>query len=160
MLAFDASSIIHAWDNYPVEQFPPMWNWIASQIQREVFLIPKVAFEEVNGKTPECAKWLRDNNIQRLTVSNDIIQAAMRIRSLLGIQDDKYHPKGVGENDILIIATALIQNLRLVPEEARQLNLPEMKAKMKIPAVCALQEVGVRCMNFIDLIKESEAVFQ
>ncbi len=31
MLAFDASSI-HAWDNYPIIQFPGLWDWMASQI--------------------------------------------------------------------------------------------------------------------------------
>ena len=160
MLAFDASGVIHAWDNYPVKQFPPLWTWIASQVQDGEFLIPKVAFDETKDKVPECAEWLRDENIQRIEVSNDILQAAMRIKSQLGIQDDQYHAKGVGENDILIVATAFVQEMELVSEEARQNNLPQDKRKMKIPAVCNLQEVQVTCINFVDLIKRSEEVFQ
>lgn len=31
MLAFDASSIIHGWDNYPIEQFPGLWAWMGDE---------------------------------------------------------------------------------------------------------------------------------
>ncbi len=160
MLAFDASAVIHAWDNYPKKQFPPLWNWIASQVQEGEFLMPRVAFEETKDKVPECATWLKDNSIQRIEVSNDILQEAMRIKSQLGIQEDHYHAKGVGENDILIIASAFVQELELVSEEARQNNLPQVKKKMKIPAVCKLQIVRVPCINFIEWIKRSEKVFR
>ncbi len=160
MQAFDASAVIYAWDNYPVKQFPSLWTWIASQIQEGDFLMPAVAFKETKDKVPECATWLREKNIQRIEVSNDILQEAMRIKGLLGIKDDHYHAKGVGENDILIVATAFIGNLELVSEEARQSNLPQEKRKMKIPAVCNLREIGLPCINFIEWIKRSEKVFQ
>jgi len=47
MLAFDASSIIHAWDNYPEKQFPPLWEWISDNIESGEFVMAQVAFEEV-----------------------------------------------------------------------------------------------------------------
>lgn len=131
MQAFDASSIIFAWDTYPVDQFPPLWNWIAAQIRDEAFLISKVAFEEVDRKSPDCGEWLRDNDIRRVDMSNEIIQEALRIKTLLGIQADKYHPNGVGENDLLIIATASIWQVELVSDEGRQLLAPQNMTKMK-----------------------------
>ena len=33
MRVFDASSMIYAWDNYPIGQFPGMWEWMGSQIE-------------------------------------------------------------------------------------------------------------------------------
>lgn len=53
MQVFDASSMIYAWDNYPVRQFPGLWQWIASQIKVEALVMPSVAFDEVAHKTPE-----------------------------------------------------------------------------------------------------------
>jgi len=104
---FDASSMIYAWNHYPVRQFPGLWQWIAAQIEEKNLKMPSVAFvEEVAKESPDCAKWLKDHNLELLEITNAITQDAMRIKGLLGIVDDNYHPKGVGENDILILATA------------------------------------------------------
>ena len=157
---FDASSIIYAWDNYPADQFPPFWDWVKSEVQLNHFSIPKIAFEEVEHKAPDCSEWLKDANIRRLPVTDAIIQEAMRIKTLLEIQEDHYHRDGVGENDLLIIATARSEGLVLISNEARQINLPETAAKKSIPAVCADPQVAVDCIDFITLIKQSGRVFR
>jgi len=159
MPIFDASSMIHAWDNYPLGQFPGLWEWMATQIEEQSLMMPNVAFEEVAHKTPDCGDWLRANNLERLDISNTVVQEAMRIKKLLGIVGDGYHPKGVGENDILIIASARVHRAELVSDEGRQ-KLPDIPAKRKIPAVCAMPDVSVPCINFIDFIKRSNAVFR
>lgn len=160
MRVFDASSMIYAWDNYPVGQFPGLWDWMANQIEAKQLVMPSVAFEEVQLKTPDCGEWLRDNNLEQLAISNAILQEAKRIKGLLGIVDDNYHPKGVGENDILIIATARQHGAELVSDEELQTNLPQISSKKKIPAVCTMLSVSVFCINFIEYIKASGAVFR
>lgn len=160
MQVFDASSMIYAWDNYPVQQFPGLWEWMARQIKSKKLLMPSVAFEEVKNKTPDCGVWLRDNNLERLEISNAIIQDAMRIKGLLGIVDDNYHSNGVGENDIFIIATARAFHMELVSDEKKQIAPPQISSKRKIPAVCAMTGVTVACINFIDYIKRSGEVFR
>ena len=92
-------------------------------------------------------------------MTNEILQEAMRIKTLLGIQEDRYSPKGVDEKDLLIIATASIEGLVLISDEAKQATLPRDLAKMKIPAVCADVHVDVECIDFITLIKQSGRVF-
>ncbi|MEW8683517.1 MAG: DUF4411 family protein [Candidatus Thiodiazotropha endolucinida] len=159
MHVFDASSIIHAWINYPIDNFPPMWNWFSSQIDSGEFSIPRVALEEVSLKSPECGKWLNNNDINVLQLTNDVLQLAAEIKHLLGIDEDEYHAKGVGENDLFIIATAKLSNATLVSDERRQFRLPDVMSKCKIPAVCDLDEVGVVCIPFIELIKGSGAIF-
>jgi hypothetical protein len=159
MQVFDASSMIYAWDNYPVRQFPPLWKWIAGQIEQTNLVMPRVAFDEVVKKTPDCGDWLKENNLEQLEINNEIILAAMLIKELLRIVDDNYHAHGVGENDIFIIATAQTHRAELVSEEKRQTTPPTIPSKRKIPAVCVMKEVAVPCINFIEYIKRSDEVF-
>jgi hypothetical protein len=151
--------MIYAWDNYPMRQFPPLWEWMATQVEERQLVMPSVAFDEVANKTPDCGKWLKDNDLEPIEISNMVMQDAMRIKLLLGIVGDKYRA-GVGENDLLIIATARAQRAKLVSEERRQNDLPKELPNYKIPAVCAMVEVSVPCINFIDFIKHSAVVFR
>ena len=156
---FDASSMIYAWDNYPVLQFPGLWEWMATQIEERKLVMPSVAFGEVVNKTPDCGKWLKDNELEQIEISNVVVQDAMRIKLLLGIVGDKYKT-GVGENDLFIIATAREQRAELVSDERKQPDLPKEPHNYKIPAVCAMAEVSIPCINFIDFIKRSAVVFR
>lgn len=160
MQVFDASSMIYAWDNYPERQFPGLWEWMAVQIEGKTLVMPSVAFEEVANKTPDCGVWLKDKDLEQLQISNAILQDAMRIKGLLGIVGDNYHCKGVGENDLLIIATAKAYSAELVSDEQRQLTPPKEISKRKIPAVCDLKEVSVHCVNYIQFVKRSDVIFR
>jgi hypothetical protein len=61
MLIIDASSMIYAWDNYPIEQFPRLWEWERAQVESHELQIPSVAFDEVSHKIPDCCGWLNDH---------------------------------------------------------------------------------------------------
>ena len=156
---FDASSMIYAWDNYPEKQFPGLWEWIEVQIQGKDICMSIVAFEEVRLKAPDCANWLTKRGIEQHDITNDIVQDANRIKNLLGIVGDDYHPKGVDENDLLIIATARANGVQLISEEHQPLE-PNEPRKRKIPAVCRMSGVAHPCTNFIDYIKAVGAVFR
>ncbi|MEY4750739.1 MAG: hypothetical protein RIQ60_2953 [Pseudomonadota bacterium] len=158
MPVLDASSALHAWDNYPVEQFPPLWAWLTQQIAKGELSIPQVALEEVSHKSQACAVWLKAQRITVHVVTQAILLDALRIKALLGIQGDLYS-SGVGENDLIIVATARAHGLDLLTDEARQPGLPQDRRRYKIPAVCALPEVQVRTLNFIEYIKRSQVVF-
>jgi len=158
MQVFDASSMIYAWDNYPLQQFPPLWDWMAAQIAQNNLVMSSVAYDEVANKAPDCGVWLSNNNIELLAVNNAILQDSMRIKNLLGIVGDAYGG-GVGENDLLIIATARVHRAELVTDEKWQTTPPKKLENCKIPAVCAMGEVAVRWIKFVDYIKRSEAVF-
>lgn len=160
MEVFDASSMIYAWDNYPERQFPGLWDWMAIQVREKKLRMPSVAFDEVVAKTPDCGKWLKANGLEQLKITDVIVQDAMRIKGLLSIRDDNYHPKGVGENDLFIVATARAHRADLVSDEERQRNLPKVASKRKIPAVCDMHEVAVRCINFIEYLRGSDVVFR
>lgn len=154
MYSFDASSMIYAWDNYPPENehFDSLWDWFASNVHNNEFVISKIAFDEVNHKIPECGEWLKNNGIEILKLTPTSLLLAKNIKGLLGITEEKYG-KGVGENDLFIIAIALEAKHTLVSEEGRQAPLPISKSKYKIPAVCGLARVDMNCCNFLNLLK-------
>ena len=156
---FDASSMIYAWDNYPEKQFPGLWEWIEVRIQAKDICMSIVAFDEVKLKAPDCANWLTQRGVEQHDITNDIVQDANRIKSLLGIVGDNYHPKGVDENDLLIIATARANGVQLISEEHQPLE-PNEPRKRKIPAVCRMNGVAHPCTNFIEYIKAVGAVFR
>jgi predicted nucleic acid-binding protein len=158
--ALDASSILHAWDNYPLAQFPGLWDWLAGEIQAKRLSIATIALDEVGHKSPDCATWLRGQNIHRLPMSNDVLKAAMDIKEQVGIRNDQYHPKGVDENDILIIAAALYHGASLITDEKRQFGKQVEPTKLRIPAVCDLPGVAVTHKNFLDYIRQSRQVFR
>lgn len=159
MRVLDASSIIYAWDNYPYPMFPPLWAWIGLQMRESELAIPVVALDEVNRKTPDCATWMQQQLITKLPMTEQILLDALRIKTLIGVVGDSYHPKGVGENDLLIIATARAHQSTLISDEERQLILPKEPTKVKIPAVCSKPEVKVSCINFLEFIKQAGQVF-
>ena len=47
MQVLDSSSALHAWDNYPIEQFPPLWAWLAQRVTLSELSISEVALKEV-----------------------------------------------------------------------------------------------------------------
>ncbi len=154
MYSFDSSAIIHGWRHYPInhDYFYPLWKeWIREEIKRGKFVISEIAFEEIEHKNPELGDWLKEKNIKRLPISTAILERALEIRNLLGIEG-KYGKKGVNENDILIIATADIHQTILVTEEGRQLHLPKEKSQYKIPAVCKM--LSVKNIDFTEFLNK------
>jgi predicted nucleic acid-binding protein len=157
MQAFDTSSIVYAWDNYPIEQFPQLWGWLSIQVGIPEIVMSSVAFDEVSNVSPECFDWLRDAGIQQVPVTDEIAQTALDLKTALEIEIQ--FGVGVGENDLFIIATSAVHGYGLVSNEALQPQLPQQKAKYKMPAVCAMNNCNVTCISFLDFVKSSGAVF-
>lgn len=158
MQVFDASSMLYAWDNYPEGQFPSLWAWLADRVAQGEIQMSEVAVEEVGHKAPECVDWLKNAGIQKISITEAIVLEALRIKGLLGIEEDKYG-SGVDENDLFIIATAKLQARELVTDEAFQPSANKLKHNWKIPAVCNMESVETPWISFLDYIKRSQAVF-
>lgn len=159
MLTFDASSMIYGWDNYPIEKFPKLWDWMEQQIGAAEFTIPDVAYDEIEARAPDCHAWLESVGIGVIDTTDESLQFAQATKELLGIVGDKYHANGVGENDLMIIACAKLNDCHLVSNEGLQNSLPNNMARYKIPAVCKHANVAVPCFDFLQLIKSTQTVF-
>lgn len=158
MHALDASGIVHGWDNYRIDKFPRLWDWIEGEIQAGRLVISTVALTEVGHVSPECRAWLEGVHIKRHNISPAMLSSALRAKAALGVLDDNYHPNGVDENDLFIIANAETLGATLISNEAIQNALPAVKSRYKIPAVCQ-QVVRIPCTSFLDYINSSEATF-
>lgn len=123
------------------------------------FCMCQIAMEEVEAKAPDCGIWLRTAKMRQCVITEEVLQEALSIKLSLGIENDNYHPKGVDENDVLIIASAKIEGLELITDESRQLKPPIDSKKYKIPAVCSMEGVSVASSSFLELIKKSGKVF-
>lgn len=159
MRAFDASSIVHAWDNYPIGQFPPVWAWLEREFKRRALVISDTALEEVGHKYEECRDWLTSVPVDCIASTGDVLTMAQGYKEALGIEGEKYHPKGVDEKDLLIIASASCNACELIANEAFQPKLPPKRWRYKIPAVCQMETVDVPCIDFLGLITVSGVVF-
>ncbi len=131
---------------------------MAAQMDNHDIVMPSVAVTEVVHVAPECAKWLGENDLNQIPMSNAILQDALRIKNLLGIVGDKYGG-GVDENDLFIIATARSVSARLISSESFQAVPPKAMHNYKIPTVCAMATVNVDCINFVEFVKQSKTVF-
>lgn len=159
MRVLDASAIIYAWDNYPLTQFPGLWGWLANELKTHELAIPTVALEEVAHMAPACATWLKNAEVLKLPIGEAVVMTAMAIKNAIGVVNDQYHPKGVDENDLFIIAAAKVHGAELITNEARQFGAQVEARKYKIPAVCDMHAVGVMSLNFLEYIQKSQQVF-
>lgn len=157
MRHIDASSIVHAWDTYPPDVFPRLWTWIQEQIESGEIEFAQPAMDEVQHVAPDCALWLASISASICAVSNPAVQRANWLKSSLAIENDKYDPKGVDENDLLIIACAYCKGVALVSNEAKQPSLPVNLKRYKIPAVCTLS--GQTCTDFLTYMKSAGRTF-
>lgn len=128
-LLIDASSLVHAWDNYPIENFPRFWDWIESQFNADSLLISRIAYDEIGHVSPDCHQWLKKIDVDTIEVGNDIVSKALVVRQAVGVVEDNYHPKGVDENDVLIINT--FANLGRIGTWKRFMYPPQARNSLK-----------------------------
>lgn len=119
MKVIDASSIVLAWDTYPIDQFPTFWEWIKSRLVDEKLVMAEPNYSEVGFASPDCQHWL-SAHLSRLPVTNHVVIAALQINNALGIVNGQYHPSGVDENDVFCIASAKVQSCSIISDEAIQ----------------------------------------
>lgn len=155
--SFDTSAIIDFWEHYPVTNpnFEKLWEWFVEKIGEELFVISDIAKIETNKKDKELFDWLKNNGANIMIDKKDIqdLKIVQDIKDELGIIEDQYHPKGIDENDLFIISIAKRNNRILVSNESIQNNLPDIKSKYKIPAICNLSQVNLECINLLTLLK-------
>lgn len=154
----DASSALNAWSTYPIGVFKTMWTWLdSSHISGGTLQIVRENLEEINHKEQKCCETLKAYGIKVISPTDRILQSAESIKSSLGISDDRYTPKGVDYNDLLLIATAEVNGYSVISDEYRQPSSPSNIANAKIPLVCQRQHI--KCMSFTEWLTVQNPTF-
>lgn len=163
----DANVFITAWnETHPIDIFEPLWRKMANM--RDSMALLKPIYDEIDPITsrvnPDGVKkskdqlskehglrmWLEDNNFVSTEIDGDEVFSQSLI---LGRKYEIREPsKGVGVNDLTLIAYAQIHKKIVVTLEAKQEPPPKEKWKHKIPAVC--KQERVHCINFIEMLRE------
>ena len=155
MFVIDSSSLVNAWDNYPVDKFPSFWNWLGSELSSGHVLIPVVVEQEVKFKFPDIYDYMTSLSYSPVPVDVSIVSYSMILKKVIGVEEDQYGPKGVDENDIFVIASAHCKDMILISDEGVQFTVPKNLANCKIPMVCQLAEENIECIKLIDFINRS-----
>ena len=156
----DTNIFIASWYSlYPIKNFPSLWVQIA-QYQQNIVLITPIYGEiepissanknlsQVKQKTKYPLRtWLNTNQFSDIPIDDAVNQLSLELEKKYQIKNSS---RGVGKNDILLIAYAKIMDKTVVTYEAIQTQKPGKKYNYKIPLVC--KDEGVNCINFIDMI--------
>jgi hypothetical protein len=130
-----------------------LWAWFKMKVEEGEFVVSRRAYDETARKvSPEFIEWIKEIEIIKDTIED--LNEAQRIKELLNIEEDDFHPKGVGENDIFIISISKRINAILDSNED-QYTRPDIKKKYKIPNVCRIPEVDIECINFAELLRRN-----
>ena len=156
----DADIFITSWRySYPMKIFPSLWNQLAQHANDIILIAPihgeiepissadkNLSHTEKKTKYP-LRTWLNANQFYETPVDDAVNRLSLGMEQKYQIRNSS---RGVGKNDILLIAYAKIMDKTVVTYEAIQTQKPGKKYNYKIPLVC--KDEGVNCINFIDMI--------
>ena len=145
--------------SYPIKNFPSLWKKLA-QHQADIILIQPI-YDEIEPYSQEDKKlsklkkqakyplrtWLSTNKFSETSIDDEINQLSLDMEYAYQVKEES---KGVGKNDLLLIAYAKIMDKTVVTFEAIQNQEPDKIYNSKIPLVC--QEKQVKCINFVEMV--------
>ena len=156
----DANIFITSWyHSYPIDIFPSLWRQLA-QYQHDIILITPIYGEigpisSVDKNLPQVVlkdkyplrTWLNNSQFYEAPIDDKVNQLSLDMEKKYQIKNPS---KGVGKNDMLLIAYAAEMCKTVVTFERIQNQRPAMKYNYQIPLVC--QDENVPCINFINMI--------
>ena len=159
----DANVFITAWNvNYPPDVLPKVYNKIAQGVANIIIIKPvfdqidpisqshKKKSEDELKKLYPLRMWLmKDARIKPTPIDNDVKDKSLQLEEKYEIDEAG---KDADENDIKLIAYALINQYTVVTLEGVQIQRPGKKCNYKIPLIC--QDEGVACINFVGLLRK------
>jgi hypothetical protein len=148
----DTSGWLDGWErHYPPDVFPTLWTKIEELIDAEEIISSEEVYVELQKKADELYDWVKNRKQMLVPLSEEIQRiAAELLREFPRLVDTL---RGRSKADPFVIATAIERRVIVVTGEP----LTGKMNKPRIPDVC--QARGIRCINFLQLIRELKLSF-
>jgi Domain of unknown function (DUF4411) len=147
----DTSAWLDGWRrNYPPDVFKTLWSKIETLVDEGEIIASEEVYVEIAKKDDDLHDWIQARKSMLVPPEEPVQQ---RVAELLG----KYPRlvdtlKGRSQADPFVIATAVGCGAVVVTGE-----LTGTAERPRIPYVC--QAEGVRCINFLEMIRELKLTF-
>jgi hypothetical protein len=148
----DTSGWLDGWQrHYPPDVFPTLWEKINALIEAGEIISSEEVYFELERKSDDLHNWIKARK-QMLVPLDEAIQ--LRVVTLLAEYPRLVDTlRGRSKADPFVIATAMERNAVVVTGEIISGNLD----KPRIPDVCQVKKI--RCMNFLQMIRELKLTF-
>ncbi|MBF2759549.1 MAG: DUF4411 family protein [Ectothiorhodospiraceae bacterium AqS1] len=147
----DTSSLIKLWEDYPPHNpaYADLWKRFWEKCRQGLIVIPWATWKELfYQKSDDLRAEIIKQQGKPEPFEEEIEDEAKRLEKKYESQGKLAGSRTVGESDLQNIVFAKVRKMTLVSEEKRT------KEKYKIPRVCKLPEINVRCIKLAKMIEE------
>jgi hypothetical protein len=142
--SLDSDAIINAWRDYPIENFPKIWDWVESLGTNEIGGMSEVVFKELERGGDECFEWFKKRRELFVHPSGQEVQA--QVQRLVTTYNNFGLVTGKNEGDPFVIALAIVKNAIVVTNESPSNNMNGPK----IPDICRAEDITR--IKFVEVI--------
>ena len=149
--SLDSDAAINAWRDYPIENFPKIWDWIERMGRDGLLGISEVVFRELEKGGDECYDWFKTRKSDFVYPNDDDVQR--ELNRLVNTYNNFGLITGKNEGDPFVVALAIVQDCMVVTNESMSNNMNGPK----VPDVCRAE--GIQWIKFVEVIRREEVKF-
>jgi len=147
--SLDTGCFINAWKkNYPPDMFDPIWRHVDSLIAKNVVVASAEVLHELERQDDDLHTWCSERDDMFL----DLVESVQTEVTAIMAEYPKLVATGRNRADPFVIGVARLprEHLVVVTEETPH---RASRNRPKIPFIC--DEMNIRCMRFIDMLRET-----
>ena len=149
--SLDSDAVINAWRDYPIENFPKIWDWIQLMGRERILGMSEVVFRELEKGGDECYRWFKERKMDFVHPNDDDVQR--ELDRLVNTYNNFGLITGKNEGDPFVVAIAIAKDCIVVTNESMSNNLNGPK----VPDVCRAE--GIQWIKFVDVIRREGVTF-
>jgi hypothetical protein len=149
--SLDSDAAINAWRDYPIENFPKIWEWIEEMGKRQIIGMSEVVFQELEKGGDECFDWFKQRKANFVYPNDEEVQKVLE--HLVNRYNNFGIITGKNEGDPFVVALAVVKDCSVVTNESMSNNMHGPK----VPDVCRAE--GIEWIKFVDVIRRERVTF-